>query len=344
MMCIFPRQGFSSGQELGVGGGGVQLGNMPADALFVGTVPNKGRAVRAVQDIAILVHDAGFVKGKIHDALEKRTRAVELVSGDPYFFHSRLPLHKVCNNLSTCSKQLYCKRKEKASAGKETALNGKENLPQNKQNDQKWMNRFDMKGKNLNNLLQNDVLARQLLKRKAAGNFCERERSDPLDELSYLSAARMSEAIRKKELSPVEVMEHTIRRIEQRNPSLNAFVYTKFDYAMDQAKRLQSSLAPGRFRAGSSVESPRRLRTFCLGSRAGPALRAASVLWQGRLTRPGPITPEAWRRRGPSWWARPILHPLPSGAPATISCTGLPVRPLTLAAIPGAPPEVALLR
>ena len=149
-------------------------------------------------------------------------------------------------------------------------MNGKENLPQNKQNDQKWMNRFDMKGKNLNNLLQNDVLARQLLKRKAAGNFCERERSDPLDELSYLSAARMSEAIRKKELSPVEVMEHTIRRIEQRNPSLNAFVYTKFDYAMDQAKRLQEQLGAGKVSGGEFCGVPTALKDFLPGKPGWP--------------------------------------------------------------------------
>jgi amidase len=46
----------------------------------------------------------------------------------------------------------------------------------------------------------------------------------------------LARAIRAREVSPVEVMEATLRRIEARNPHLNAFVFEAFDEAMTAAR------------------------------------------------------------------------------------------------------------
>ncbi len=46
------------------------------------------------------------------------------------------------------------------------------------------------------------------------------------DELAYMTATELAMRIRRRQLSPVEVVEACIARIQQRNPSLNAFVYT----------------------------------------------------------------------------------------------------------------------
>ena len=65
------------------------------------------------------------------------------------------------------------------------------------------------------------------------------------DQSSYASAAELARRIRSRELSPVELMTSTIQRIEQRNPSLNAFVFTDFDQAMERARAAESAVTSG---------------------------------------------------------------------------------------------------
>jgi amidase len=65
------------------------------------------------------------------------------------------------------------------------------------------------------------------------------------DGSSYASAAELAGRIRRRELSPVELMTSTIERIEKRNPSLNAFVFTDFDQAMDRARAAEAAVTSG---------------------------------------------------------------------------------------------------
>jgi amidase len=51
----------------------------------------------------------------------------------------------------------------------------------------------------------------------------------PSDEIAYSTAAELAARIRRRDLSPVEVMDTVIERIEARNPSLDAFVFTAFE-------------------------------------------------------------------------------------------------------------------
>ena len=55
-------------------------------------------------------------------------------------------------------------------------------------------------------------------------------------ELIFESACKLAQLIRSKDVSPVEVVEAYIRRIEEVNPKLNAFVTTTFERAMDEAR------------------------------------------------------------------------------------------------------------
>ncbi len=59
------------------------------------------------------------------------------------------------------------------------------------------------------------------------------------DELAYTTAAELAARIRRRDLSPVEVVEAYIQRIEERNPSLNAFVYESFDDARRRAREAE---------------------------------------------------------------------------------------------------------
>ena len=65
-----------------------------------------------------------------------------------------------------------------------------------------------------------------------------REGTEPpvSEELAYATATDLAARIRRRELSPVELIDAVIARIEARNPSVNAFVFTGFDDARSGAK------------------------------------------------------------------------------------------------------------
>jgi amidase/aspartyl-tRNA(Asn)/glutamyl-tRNA(Gln) amidotransferase subunit A len=65
------------------------------------------------------------------------------------------------------------------------------------------------------------------------------------DDLAYSSASQLARRIRTKEISPVEVMDATIARIETRNPSLNALIFTDFDGARQAARAAEAAVMRG---------------------------------------------------------------------------------------------------
>lgn len=65
------------------------------------------------------------------------------------------------------------------------------------------------------------------------------------DELAYTTAAELALRIRRRELSPVEVMDACISRIERRNPSLNALVFTDLDAAREHARDAEAAVVSG---------------------------------------------------------------------------------------------------
>ncbi|MBQ6551909.1 MAG: amidase [Lachnospiraceae bacterium] len=60
--------------------------------------------------------------------------------------------------------------------------------------------------------------------------------------LELLSAAELGRLVNRRELSPTEAVLYFRDRIERRNPSLNAFVYTKFEDAAKEAEALERRL------------------------------------------------------------------------------------------------------
>jgi amidase/aspartyl-tRNA(Asn)/glutamyl-tRNA(Gln) amidotransferase subunit A len=65
------------------------------------------------------------------------------------------------------------------------------------------------------------------------------------DELAYVDATDLAARIARRELSPVEVMDATIARIEARNPSITAFVHEAFDEARASAREAERRLTAG---------------------------------------------------------------------------------------------------
>jgi aspartyl-tRNA(Asn)/glutamyl-tRNA(Gln) amidotransferase subunit A len=66
-----------------------------------------------------------------------------------------------------------------------------------------------------------------------------------MTDLCYLSATELSRLILKKELSPVELMEAALRRIEEVNPAVNAFVALRADEALAEARAMEEKIASG---------------------------------------------------------------------------------------------------
>jgi len=65
------------------------------------------------------------------------------------------------------------------------------------------------------------------------------------DELALSTTSELAGRIRRRELSPVELLEATIARIEARNPSLNALVHLGFDDARAAAGRAEDAVMRG---------------------------------------------------------------------------------------------------
>jgi len=66
------------------------------------------------------------------------------------------------------------------------------------------------------------------------------------DELAYVGVAEIALGIRRQQYSPVDVVDAFIARIEARNPTLNAFVYSGFDEARAKARDAETALTDGR--------------------------------------------------------------------------------------------------
>jgi Asp-tRNA(Asn)/Glu-tRNA(Gln) amidotransferase A subunit family amidase len=65
------------------------------------------------------------------------------------------------------------------------------------------------------------------------------------DELAFVSAGELARRIRQRAVSPVEVVEYVLARIEERNGALNAFVTVLHDTARAAAREAERRLAGG---------------------------------------------------------------------------------------------------
>lgn len=63
--------------------------------------------------------------------------------------------------------------------------------------------------------------------------------------MSWMSATAMADKVRRREISPVELVDQAITTIEARNPSLNAFVHLGFDDAREAAKQAEAAVMAG---------------------------------------------------------------------------------------------------
>ncbi|MEI3605016.1 amidase [Pseudogracilibacillus sp. SE30717A] len=68
-----------------------------------------------------------------------------------------------------------------------------------------------------------------------------------MDRFAYSSVKDLSNLIKKRELSPVELMESVISRIEKRNKDTNAFIHLAFDEARERARIAEKQIMEGKY-------------------------------------------------------------------------------------------------
>lgn len=79
--------------------------------------------------------------------------------------------------------------------------------------------------------------------------------------LEEFSAIGIGQLVNTKELSPVEVIQYFINRIEERNHSINAFTYTMFEDALKEAEEMQKRQLRGEY-LGKFAAVPVGLKDF----------------------------------------------------------------------------------
>jgi Asp-tRNA(Asn)/Glu-tRNA(Gln) amidotransferase A subunit family amidase len=62
------------------------------------------------------------------------------------------------------------------------------------------------------------------------------------DELAFISATKLAALIRERRLSPVELVELHLKRIEKLNPTLNCFVLVMAEEALEQARAAEDAV------------------------------------------------------------------------------------------------------
>ncbi|MCR5151085.1 MAG: hypothetical protein K6B52_07655, partial [Clostridiales bacterium] len=79
--------------------------------------------------------------------------------------------------------------------------------------------------------------------------------------LENLSACEIGKLVNSRTVSPTYVLRYFEKRIKERNSSINAFVYTAFDEAYENAKRLEERLENGEY-CGVFAGVPFALKDF----------------------------------------------------------------------------------
>lgn len=71
--------------------------------------------------------------------------------------------------------------------------------------------------------------------------------SSPAQELVFKSAQELGELVRKREVSPVEVVQAHLKRIDELNPSVNAIITVTREHALERAREAEREIRAGRY-------------------------------------------------------------------------------------------------
>src|SRR5579863_3720633 len=118
-----------------------------------------------------------------------------------------------------------------------------------------------------------------------------------MSDLTFLSASQLAEQIRHRKISPVEVVQSHLARIEKLNPEINAFVQVDAERALSQARKAETAAMQGQSLGplhGVPISIKSSIDVAGMRCEAGTKLRAGYVAASdaplvGRLRNAGAI-------------------------------------------------------
>jgi aspartyl-tRNA(Asn)/glutamyl-tRNA(Gln) amidotransferase subunit A len=144
------------------------------------------------------------------------------------------------------------------------------------------------------------------------------------DELAWMGLAEVSRLIQKRTVSPVELTELCLARIEQFNPRLNAFITVTADSAREEAKRAEAEIARGNWR-GPLHGIPLALKD--LVETAGVRTTAASAVLQDYIPAKDAHIVQRLKEAGVVLLGKLNLHEFAYGGSGIISHFGVVRNP-----------------
>jgi len=139
---------------------------------------------------------------------------------------------------------------------------------------------------------------------------------------AMLSLAEASQLVRAKKISPVELTQACLRRIEQLNPKLNAFITVTADTALTEARAAEAEIRGGRWK-GPLHGMPTALKD--LVDTAGVRTTAGSALFKDRVPSQDAEVVRRLKAAGAVFLGKLNMHEFAYGGSSVISNFG-PVR------------------
>jgi aspartyl-tRNA(Asn)/glutamyl-tRNA(Gln) amidotransferase subunit A len=143
---------------------------------------------------------------------------------------------------------------------------------------------------------------------------------------------QLSQEIRKRSLSPVELTRERLTRIEKLNPKLNAFITVLADSALDQARRAEQEIQSGHYR-GPLHGIPIGLKDIL--DTAGIRTTAASAQYKDRVPTEDAEVVRRLRQAGVVILGKQNLHEFAYGGSSMISFFGEVHNPWDVSRITG---------
>jgi aspartyl-tRNA(Asn)/glutamyl-tRNA(Gln) amidotransferase subunit A len=152
------------------------------------------------------------------------------------------------------------------------------------------------------------------------------------EECQLPTISKLSERLRKREVSPVEITRACLEQIEKRNPELNAFITVMSESALAEARNAEAEIGRGEWR-GPLHGIPIALKDLI--DTAGVLTTAASALYKDRIPERDAEVVRRLRQVGAVILGKNNLHEFAYGGSSLVSYFGDVHNPWNAARIAG---------
>ena len=136
---------------------------------------------------------------------------------------------------------------------------------------------------------------------------------------AFITISELAQRLRRREISPVEITEDCLRRIEKLNPALNAFISILRESARAEARRAEAEIVRGEWR-GPLHGVPVALKDLI--DTAGVRTTAASALYKDRVPNQDAEVVRRLRQAGAVIIGKNNLHEFAYGGSSLVSYFG----------------------